>query len=82
MEAYRKLEEAQLITESDEAFKLKVHFTGNFPPEDVWFPKSQIETETNELGEILAFYATEWIIDQKQEEFEEYLLVGEIISPS
>lgn len=78
MEAYRKLEEAQLITESAEAFKLKVHFENNIP-EDAWFPKSQIETETNELGEILAFYATEWIIEQKQEEFEEYLLVGEII---
>jgi len=81
MEAYRKLEEAELITESDDAFKLKVYFAGNFP-EDVWFPKSQIETETNELGEILAFYATEWIIEQKQEEFEEYLLVGATISPS
>ncbi len=81
MEAYRKLEEAELITESDDAFKLKVHFENNIP-EDVWFPKSQIETETNELGEILAFYATEWIIEQKQEELEEYLSVGEIISPS
>ncbi len=72
----RKLLNSEITKETGKAFLIKVELlSGSYS--ELWFPKSAIDIEELDSGKDGDIYAQNWVVENKQEEIDDYIFTDE-----